>query len=345
MHTGNNSPETMKAACGSQTSRLYHCGLLSLTLLLGACSTDNSPSSSLEVAAKGVYSGSLSEDAQMAVIGSINHGGSLWQLNDNQRLYDWNHQSNTQSTIIATGFSSDGSFALTADHQTMVLWQTGSGEAITFWTAPNEVMAVDLTPNGSYALLGLEDYSAVVFDVKRGGIKRRFQHQDRVRAVALSGDGRLAVTGSEDQTAALWNLETGTRLHLFQHQDEVHTVAISRNGTRVFTMAKYGEAIVWDASSGKRIASIPLSGAIQRRGKLFSSARFSADGSLLLTGDTDRQVILWQTDSMQKLASWTVPKRDPWKPTSASIIDLAFSADGSFMALASNGFIHRLRRQ
>jgi WD40 repeat protein len=322
---------------------LFIAALLPLTLF--ACSEGKSPEKSWENAVKGNYSAALSNDGKLSVIGSITHGASLWDVAARERIYDWNHKVGEYSNIIASGFSPEGNYALTADHQTMVLWDTRSGKAITFWTAPNEVMSVELTPDGNFAFLGLEDYSAVLFDVKRGGVKRTFYHKDRVRSVALSADGKIAITGSEDQTAKLWNIETGEELFSWQHNAEVHTVAITPSGDKAFSMAKYDNAVIWDTQTGRKLGQLPLLPTALKRGQLFTSAEFSPDGSLLLTGTSDRLITLWDVNTLEALTSWTVPKRDAWKPTGASIIALSFSDQPSqFLAISSNGFTHRLKR-
>ncbi len=206
-------------------------------------------------------------------------------------------------------------------------------------------MAVDLTPNGNYALLGLEDYSAVLFDVKRGGIQRTFYHTDRVRAVALSNDGKLAITGAEDQTAKLWDMNTGKELFNWAHADEVVTVALSPDGTRALSVAKYDKAVVWDTTTGKAIGELPLGASALRRGQTFTSARFSNDSKQLLTGNSDRLVQLWDTNKLKLIDHWTVPKRDPWKPTSAAILAVSFSGKSKqYFAVASNGYTHLLTR-
>ena len=319
--------------------------LLASALLLSACDMGPTPDKSWETSAKGNYSAALSRDGKLSLIGSITHGGSLWETARGERLFNWNHQPGQHSNIIAGGFSPDNLFALTADHQTLVLWDTSSGAAITFWTAPNEVMSIDLSPNGSYALLGLADYSAVLFDVKRGGIQRSFYHKDRIRSVALSADGTLAITGSEDQTAKLWDVNNGKELFSWPHEDEVVTVAISDNGQRALSVAKYDKAVIWDTTSGKAIGKLPLRATAIKRGQTFTSARFSSDGRLLLTGNSSRLVQLWDVKTQKELAQWSVPKRDPWKPTSASILAVSFSGnDKIFYAIASNGFIHKLTK-
>ncbi|MGK0498499.1 MAG: WD40 repeat protein [Oceanicoccus sp.] len=319
--------------------------LLICMLFLSGCDNSSAPTKSWETAVKGSYSASLSADGELSLIGSITHGGSLWQTQRGERLFNWNHKQGEVSNIIASGFSPAGLYALTADHQTLVLWDTSSGQALTFWTAPNEVMSIDLTPNGNYALLGLADYSAVLFDVKKGGIKRSFYHQDRVRSVALSDDGKLALTGSEDQTAKLWNLNSGEELFSWQHEDEVVTVALSPDGSKAFTVAKYDKAVIWDTTSGIAIGELPLGASAIKRGQSFTSARFSASGQLLLTGNSDRLVQLWDSKKLSLEASWMVPKRDHWKPTSASILAVSFSSKSKqYYAITSNGFSHQLSR-
>src|SRR5690606_38953982 len=64
------------------------------TLLLAtltACSGDE-PRFTTEVAARHIHSASLSQDGEFALIGAEFHGGSLWQLADYERLFNWNHR-------------------------------------------------------------------------------------------------------------------------------------------------------------------------------------------------------------------------------------------------------------
>lgn len=326
-----------------------HCwGMLLFALILASgtgCEHSAKPDRSSEVAVKGLYAAALSRHADYAVIGSITHGGSFWRVADMERLYNWNHKSGSTTNIIAAAISPEGHYAFTADHQTMVLWDTRSGQALTYWTAPNEVLAVALTPNAQYAVLGLADHSVVVYDVKHGGIKRTFYHKNRVRSVALSQDGRYAASGSEDQTVKLWNLVEGRLLQDWHHDNEVRLVALSDSAERVFSVSKYDKAALWDSRSGSLLGELDLGHSALKRGVTFTSARFSHDAQLLLTGSSDRIVQLWDSNSMALLKTWTLPKRDAWKPTGAAVLAVAFAdQQGVFYAISSNGFIHQLSR-
>jgi len=324
------------------TGRLLS-GLLMLSLL--GCSGGKAPQSSIEVASKGAQSAALSDDGQYISIGSIHHGGSLWRTNDGERLYNWNHKQGAFTTIVASDFSPDGRWALTSDLHTLVLWDMKDGQALRFWTAPGDVLSIALSNDGNFALLGLADHSAVLFDVKRGGIKRTFHHKNRVRSVDLSEDGRLAITGSEDYTAAVWDVASGKRLHQTMFNDDVQIVVLSPDGKLAMSAAKYDKALLWDTGTGQSLGEIPLAQEKLRRGVRFTAAKFSLDGRSLLTGRPDRIIQLWDTHSLNILGRWQVPKRDAWKPTSASIIAVGFGErDGNYLAVSSNGFVHQLSR-
>ena len=316
-----------------------------LLLTLTACSQDNTPSRSFEVASKGAQGAALSEDGRWAAIGAIHQGGSLWRTNDGERLFNWNHKQDEKTTIVAVDFSPDGQWALTADPHTLVLWNLENGRAARFWSAPGDVLSVALSPGGRFALLGMSDHTAVIFDVVRGGIRRTFHHQNRVRSVDFNADASLAITGSEDFSAVVWDVASGKELQRIQHQDDVQMVRLSADGSRALSAAKYDKALVWSTRTGKALGEVPLRSELLRRGMRFTAARFSDDGRQLLTGRPDQVVQLWDTDKMTQLARWRLPKRDAWKPTSAAVLAVGYDKQpGRYFAVASNGFVHRLDR-
>lgn len=332
--------------CPSPLFPFLRIGIFTLcATLLWGCSEKYPPQSSIEVAAKGIHGAAISDDGQYTSIGSVHHGGSLWRNRDGERLFNWNHKQGDFTTIVASDFSPDGQWAITSDPHTMVLWKLEDGSAFRFWTAPGEVLSTALSENGNFALLGLADNTAVVFDIKRGGIKRTFSHQNRVRSVDLSDDGRFAITGSEDYTAALWDMGSSQKILDMPHDDDVQLVAISPDGSLALSAAKYDTAKVWDTKSKKLIGTVPLAAEKLRRGLRFTAAKFSADNQYLLTGLPDQRVQLWSAKRLKLLKTWTLPKRDAWKPTGAAAVAVGFGpGNNQYIAVASNGFIHRLKR-
>lgn len=315
----------------------------SILFLMCGCDRSLSPSESLEVAVIGMHSAAISDKSELVTIGSINHGGSLWRYPSQERIFNWNHKENDYSTIVCADFSNDEAWALTATPYDLVLWNTQSGAGERFWSAPGEILDAELGPNANFALLGLSDHSAVIFNIRRGGILQTLQHNNRVRSVDLSEDGRLAITGSEDYTAAVWDANTGKKLHSIRHEDDVQLVKISPDGTLALSVSKYDKALIWRTDDGTAVGEIPLGSEELKRGMRFTSARFSNDNLKLLTGRPDQVVDLWNLEGLQRIARWKLPKRDAWKPTGAAVLDVSFGQNNyTYYAVASNGFVHKL---
>lgn len=353
LHTSKKNPAKLRFndaldafSLNKLTASAYYMLIKTVTLvaLLNACEPSSSPNSSLEVASKGIHAAALSDDGQHSLIGSIYHGGSLWNNTDSERLYNWNHSNEEPSTLIAADFSNDGQWALSADNHTLVLWDVKNGKAERYWVAPGEILDAKLGPKANTALLGLDNNTAVIFDIRKGGIKNTFTHKNRVRSVDYSNDGRYALTGSEDYTANLWNPHNGEKLFTFKHNDDVQLVKLSPDGNLALTVSKYDKALLWETKEGKVLNEIPLSAQHLRSGTRYISAQFSNDGKYLLTGRPDSLAELWETEELSRLTRWKVPKRQAWKPAGSAVIAVSFSTeDNVFFAITSNGFVHKLK--
>ncbi|MBP8925407.1 MAG: hypothetical protein KBG75_06105 [Pseudomonadales bacterium] len=316
---------------------------LALLLGLGACDGASKPASSLEVADKGAFSAALSADGSYAVVGSLTHGGSLWDVDTGERRFNWNHRAGEYSPITSAAISPDAGYAITAADNSLVAWNTASGAALTFFSAPAQVLSLALGPQGEHALLGLSDDSAVLFDALKGGILRVFPHQGRVRSVALNRDATLALTGSEDDTARLWDVASGRELQRWEHAGDVRLVALSGDGARALSVSKYDRAALWDTSTGLETGSLPVSRWRTVRGETFTAAAFSADGTRLLTGTTDHRVQLWQLPTLRQIETWELPRRADWKRSGAYVLAVGFSSDDRLLlCVSADGFIHRL---
>lgn len=311
---------------------------------VGACGKPNEPAQSLRVAAVGLNSAALSDSGGHAVVGSVHHGISFWRTEDRERLFDWSHKAQVDTTMLAADISPEGAWAVTADTHTLALWDTRSGAGIRFWQAPGTIESVQLGANGDKALLGLSDHTAVLFDIRNGGILHTLNHNNRVHSVALSDDGKIAVTGSEDYTAVAWDMTTGQAISRVRHGDEVQLVALSADGQLALSMGKYDRALVWSTRDGAVMGEVPLAAERLKRGLRFTSARFSKDKQWLLTGRPDQRVTLWRLPELQPEAQWEIPLERRWKPSGAAILDVTFGPkDTEFFAVASNGLVYWLQ--
>jgi len=306
---------------------------LIVILALSACSSGTPPEEQWELAVQGVYSASLSQSGKNALIGAIHHGGSFWQIAPLERLFDWNHEAEKKTGIIASAISDDGSHAATAEHRKIVLWSAKTGEAFWLWEAPANIQDMDLDEQGTMALLGLDSYEAALFDIRNGGVKRRLNHEGIVQAVDMTPDLRWAITGGDDSLVKVWDLLSGKTRHVWELNNQIKSVAISRDGRLGFASSHRGITRLWDLETGKILADFPkISGH-------YRVARFDRMAKNLVTGTSSGHVQLWSVPTGEKLKTWSMPPRNTWVTQNTQVLDVAFNGD-AIRAIGANGIVY-----
>lgn len=306
------------------------------TLLLSACDTGKQPERFDELATQGVHSLCINHNGSFAFAGSIHHGGSLWRLQPFDRLYNWNHQEGKNSSIVSCDFSPEGNFVATTDNRTIALWNSRTGEAIWLWNAPGDIHDISLSNNGQYALLAMSDYTATLFDIKNGGIKRTFRHDGSVYDVSIDHQGLFAASASDDSSVRIWNLQSGKEIQRLEHSNQVRSAEISPDGKTVFTSALGETGKLWNTQSGKLISEFP------NKSGFYNAVRFDKSGQQLLTGSSAGKIQLWDLNTAQLKETWQAIPKNEWISSSVMIEDVAFAKQG-YLASGSNGRIFYLK--
>lgn len=316
--------------------------VLSAPLVLAGCDNASPPSKTYEYTLAGAYAAAISDDGHYSLVGAFNHGGSGWDNNRNVRLYNWNHAEGEFSVISAGAFSPEGKYAVTATPQSIALWDVNNGQSAGFWSAPAEILDIDLSFNGDMALLGLANHTATYFDVKNGGERQVMRHPARVGSVDLSHDGKWALTGSDDYVSRLWNIETGELVKEVTLGNTVDTVALSNDGRLAFSAASLDQAVIWDTQTGKVLHDLTAVAGFFEKRISYLSARFSENNQRLLVGSSSGLVQLWDVNSGKRIKSWRVAKRDAYGPVQAGVYAVGFGP-GTYLALGSNGLMNTFR--
>lgn len=310
----------------------FRCWIGLTVLVLGGCGVEGYEQR-WEVAIQGVYDGSFSRDGNRLVVGSIHHGGSLWQVDPPARLFDWNHRSGRHTEILYTAFSPDNQYALTADYHTLGLWDVDTGENVWLWSAPARIQAVDLSGDGRFALVGLDNNRAVLFDAINGGILREFPHGGPVVSVSIDTDATLALTGSEDLSARLWNVRTGAAIRTFSLANQVTLVKLSGDGRQALIAPAREPAELWDIPNQAKQADLPV------QDLRIHSARFET-GNRLLLGTTHRRLLQYDTRTGERTGQWQLGNF--WQNTyqSSTVLDMNWRNDGLWV-IGSDGYLYR----
>lgn len=302
-----------------------------LCTALVACS--EGPSSVKQLATQGLLSGELDPKGTSAVIGSVHHGGSFWDTKKNERVFDWNHQAGSFSSIRASAISKDGSRAVTCEDKNLVLWSTDTGKSLQFWQADDRIESISLNNDGSKALLGLRDGTVSYFDLNRGVGIHTFSHSAPIRATDLSADGKTGLSAGDDNKAKILDLSTGKEIYTLTLNNQIKTASISDSGKLAFTTSQREDALVWDTKTGKETFKF------KNRYVNYTSADFSDNEQFLTLGSFQGDISRWQIKTGKKVNSWKAKPRQAYGGASSkAIIDLV-DQKSKVIALTSDGML------
>ncbi len=307
--------------------------LLIISSLL-ACDSGDKAEKTFSFKKEGLYSASLSEN--YALIAPLAGFAELWQLKPTKLMHKWQHTDDSNG-VIATAISQDEQYAVTAERNSIAWWRINDGTLLSVWALP-DIYSVDLSSDGQYALVGLEN-KAIYLSLAQGTSRYAFPHDDMVTHVALSPGGHYAATGSKDKLTKLWDLSNGELLQQWPHRNELSTLAFSHNDRYLLTNAALARTRIWKLPSGKLFKQLP-----PERVTLMSAA-FSENDKYLLTGWVASRIDLWSVKKGQHKKIWHTRKNENWRPAAASVLALHFvKKDKKFYSISSNGFLQRWRR-
>lgn len=299
--------------------------------LLSACTDTVPPEQAFQLANRGIISASLSDNGELAFVGSFNEGGSLWRMTDHERLFNWNHSKDDLTSIRASAFSEDSQFVVTSADKDMALWNASTGQPIRFWRSPSKITSIDVARQ--YVLIGQTNNNALVFDTIKGGIIGNLQHNDIVSSVSLDDEAKFALTGSHDGGARYWSLDNGAEIFTWSHRTPIEFVQLSQNGQYALSVAYQGTVSLWNTASGELIKTL------YDKNPGIISARFSSDQ--LLLGTSREKIMLWDLTALEEIEKWEIPNAGPWHK--AAVISVAFSHRlNTYRVIASDGISYEV---
>ncbi|MBQ0725690.1 MAG: hypothetical protein KBT50_09310 [Cycloclasticus sp.] len=312
-------------------SRLCFIGLIAT---LAACQSESVADKTWTHSDQGLFTASLSNDASLALVASTEGPAKLINTLSNKTLHQWQH-TDANDGIIATAISANKKFAITAEKNSLALWQIDNGKIIGLWDFPN-ITDLAISFDGKRALIAMENNQAYYFDLYHGKIIRTFNHTGVVNSVALSKNGQFALTGGNDHHAKLWSLKTGELTQQWSHSFKIYKVALSDDGKYAMSNASLGKTRLWDTQTGDQLSELPM------RYMTVTAGVFSPDSNSLLTGRPNQRIDLWDVKSGQLMRTWLPKKHMLWRPKTAAIIALGFSKKGHyFLSESSSGSAHQ----
>jgi WD40 repeat protein len=197
------------------------------------------------------------------------------------------------------------------------------------------VRGIAFTPKGNLVVTGSADRTVRVWDADTARPAGEPMVNDHsVNCMALDREGKTILVGcgnvgNTEGNARLWNLASGEPLATLHTKGPVWGVAFSGNGRLLLTGTYVPDEKIsvaqlweWDGRKARVVRRIPHDNPIW-------TVALSPDGSMAVTGGTDRRVRLWDTATGDQVGStFTLPYR---------IMCVAFSEDGKQHVLTACG--------
>jgi len=310
--------------------------LLSLVFLQACTPSAGKPLQRYQHSIEGSYAGDISNDGKWSVISSIHHGVSVWDLEKNALTYQWAQEvNNSDNLMLAIDISNNNSHALTASNKNFALWNMETGKSEGYWKVrESNIRDIAVSNNGDYLLIGKGNGTVVHVAVDTGRRLEFLGHKEKINTVDMMPNGRVAMSGGNDFIAYVWDSQSGQVIYQFNHTSRVSKVALDPKGRFAFSADSMKSAYIWDLKTGKLISQLKGT----KRHEVFSSARFSPDGKILVTGAASSKVSVWDISTGKRTASWHVTPKEANRPTGAVVYSLAFSDNNTLLTESSSGY-------
>jgi WD40 repeat protein len=255
-----------------------------------------------------------------------------------------------ESIVWGLAFSPDGALlASVARDHTAKIWDWRAGSLVHSLDFPDEVVSVAFSPdNQSLAVGGVDEWpnAAIwIYGVDAWQLRMRLAEFWNIPDMAFTADGALLVGGGTSRNVRVWRTSDGAEVRILYHPGQVSSIAISPDGSAVATglceasdeASQCVRGAVWlrDLVTGRLIRQL------SDFPEGVEGVAFSPDGSIVLAASRGGTVRAYATSDHRSLLAAMAPPG----PSTASILALALSPDGRYLATGGVGAVSLWRVQ
>jgi WD40 repeat protein len=264
-----------------------------------------------------VNSAAFSDDGSFLVTTSADGTARVWEAATGRA--ETVLRGHTDS--VTTGsFSHDGRAIVTAGADgTARTWDPGTAPELRVLSVePKPVWSASFSPDGARVLAAGEDGTARILSAD-GRVLRVLRHPGPVANAAFGPDGTLVFTDDQGGTVRVWRAGTGALVRLARHVT-AGPLAFSPDGRLIAAPTAAGAIAIRSAATLAELREL-------KRGRPFTAASFSPDGSLIATAGEDGIARIWRERDGALIRSLRGHKN--------VVTSVRFSPDGKLLVTAS----------
>lgn len=262
----------------------------------------------------GVLSVAISANEEYFATSSNDKTVKIWRR-DGTLLKSLKHN----TTVFKVCFSPDSQLIVSGGLDgTIYIWKIDGTHLKTIQAHKAPVWGIAFSPDGERIASASGDHTVKLWRLEGTHEKTLQGHDKAVWDVAFSPDSQMVASVGFDNTAKLWSINGELLKNLQGHQAPVWGVAFCPHTNLLVSVSGDQTAKLWNLD-GSLVRII-------RNKSPFLSAKCSAGGEYIVTGDQDNFIKLWKPDGTLVIIL---------KQHNAIIRDVALSADGLTVASAS----------
>jgi WD40 repeat protein/Flp pilus assembly protein TadD len=245
-------------------------------------------------------------DGKKAVTSSLDRTVGVWDTTTGQPTFaPLKHPAGVNAAAV----SADGKRIVTAcDDSTAKVWDIATGQPVGRPVSHDgPVILAATSPDSRWAATVAEDNTIRVWDIAGGDlITPPLRHNALATAVRFSPNGHEVLVADQTRVARVWNLISNGDLSgtTTTHNPRADAAPGGRDDIQTVTSANRALAVTFGGGQSVRVrrtsdhepTTPPL-----RSAAPISTAEFSPDGTVLVTGDLDGGVMAWSTADGKQL--------------------------------------------
>ncbi|NTG32408.1 PQQ-binding-like beta-propeller repeat protein [Agrobacterium rhizogenes] len=249
----------------------------------------------------------------------------VWRVNNNYKM--------TQEKVFPPKLSFVTSASFDSEAENVVLAYSDGHVSVANLTNGQERPVAQFQSKGTLSVhFGASDTELVVVSDEDGsrpdanvvlnlstGEQKPLKDGARLRSLDVATSHNWIAAGSEDGTVGVWDSQSGKRRFSSSQGANVLAVHFNPDQTQFVTAELGGSVKLYDTLTGKLIKEL------QGRGRDANAARYSNDGSRVVTASGDHTVRVWDVRSGAQIVRFEMP---------STAQDAVFTFDGTHVIAA-----------